>query len=241
MSEKIKRAGEGSGLEKKQEIVESENRELKARIKRLEEIIRWQESRIQELEKEVMTDHLTGLKTRRYFEEELSKIIATVESGQGIKERRKRDIGFDTFSILFCDIDNFKRINDTYGHKIGDEILRDIAQMVQSRIRDLDIACRFGGEEIVIALLGAEEEAAVKKAEEIRRVVEEESRNKYQASYPDLRTSLSIGVAAFRPGLDLGEIIKRADQAMYAAKESGKNRVLSYQEKEEDNPSAGDQ
>lgn len=244
MSEEIKGIEERSEPEKREEIAETENRELRQKINQLEEIIRWQESRIRELEKETMTDHLTGLKTRRYFEHELLKIITTIESEQnrGTRERRKGSIGFDTFSILFCDIDNFKRINDTYGHKIGDEILRDISQIIQSGIRDLDIACRFGGEEIVVAFLGAEEEAAMKKAEELRRLVEEEIRNKYQTNYPDLRASLSIGVAVFQPGLDFEEIIQRADQAMYAAKESGKNRVMSYQEnKEEDNPSAGNQ
>ena len=222
--------------------LEKANQELRLRINQLEEgvqlkdfRIRELELRIQELEKEVkeaIIDHLTGLRTRRYFEAELDRYIEAINSEQSreMKDRRKEDIGFDVFGLLFCDIDDFKKINDTYGHKAGDEVLKVVSQIIQAQIRDLDIASRWGGEEIVVALLGAEEEAAVQKAEEIRHLVEEESARRF-THYPDLKISLSIGTASFYSGLTLEEVIRRADSAMYEAKKGGKNRVESYQEK----------
>lgn len=228
--------------ENRESQLEKENQELRLKINQLEESMRLKDLlikelglQIQELEKETIVDHLTGLKTRRYFEVELGRYIEAINSEQDreSQERRKGGIGFDTFGLLFCDIDDFKKINDTYGHKAGDEVLRVVSQIIQSRIRDLDVASRWGGEEIVVALLGAEEEAATKKAEEIRRLVEEEGKRRL-THYPDLEVSLSIGVTAFHPGLSFEEAVGRADSAMYKAKEAGKNRVESYREESQE-------
>jgi len=133
-------------------------------------------------------------------------------------------------ACFFVILTILKKINDTYGHKAGDEVLKVVSQIIQSQIRDLDVASRWGGEEIVVALLGAEEEATIKKAEEIRHLVEEEGARCF-THYPDLKISLSIGTASFYYGLTLEEVIRRADRAMYKAKKDGKNRVDSYQEK----------
>ena len=224
---------------------EKESQELLLRINQLEESAKSKDSRIKELEskvqeleekaKEVMIDHLTGLKTRRYFEVELGRYIETINNEQEreAKERRKEGIGFDVLGLLFCDIDNFKKINDTYGHKTGDEVLKVVSQIIQSRIRDLDVASRWGGEEITVALLGIEKEETIKKAEEIIRLVKEEGK-KHFAHCPDIKISLSIGTASFCPGLTLEEFVRRADSAMYEAKKAGKDQVKSYQEENQE-------
>lgn len=231
--------------ESKDNELEKEIQELRLRINQLEESARLKDSRIKELEsqvqelekeaREAIIDYLTGLKTRRYFEVELGRYIEAINNEQSreVKERRKKGVGFDVLGLLFCDIDDFKKINDTYGHKAGDEVLKVISQIIQSRIRDLDVASRWGGEEIIVALLGAGKEATIKKAEEIRRLVKEESK-KHLAHYPDLEISLSVGAASFYPGLTLEEVVRRADSAMYEAKKAGKDQVKSYQEENQE-------
>lgn len=224
--------------ESREDRLEKENQELRLRINQFEESGRLKdlrigklESQVQELKKTAMIDSLTGLYNRRYSEKELGKYIKAINSEhrRELPERRKRKVGFNAFGLLFCDIDNFKNINDAYGHQAGDKVLKVVARIIQSRIRDFDIAARWSGDEIMVVLLGAEAESAARKAEEICRSIEEESQKRL-AHYPDLKVSLSIGVAAFRPGLSPKEIVRRADSAMYRAKKAGRNRVESYQE-----------
>ncbi|WP_163329482.1 diguanylate cyclase [Desulfurobacterium thermolithotrophum] len=123
------------------------------------------------------------------------------------------------FSILMIDIDDFKKINDTYGHLLGDKVLKKVAEIIKKELRKSDIPIRYGGEEFLIILPHTDLEAAKKVADRIRRAVEE-------AEIDGIKTSVSIGVADNSLSRKLEDIIKKADQALYTAKRMGKNKVV---------------
>lgn len=175
-----------------------------------------------ELEKNAISDPLTGIYNRRYFEEEAEKIISAINK----PEQEERKEGYEHFSILFTDIDNFKNINDTLGHNVGDVVLKEVSKIINANVRDSDTVVRWGGEEFVVGLPGADEKEASIVAEKIRKAVEE-----YKSR---AKITLSIGVACYNSDLDLGEFIKNADLAMYRAKKTGKNRVVKFSEISQD-------
>jgi len=177
--------------------------------------------KIKTLEKDLIHDDLTGLKTRAFFVEELDENLSEIFSKN--KHGRKEGFGFTKISILFIDLDNFKKVNDTYGHDIGDEVLKKVANILKESVRETDIAARYGGEEFAISFLGADEEDSYIKAEKIRKTIEKTIFN----DYPDLKISASIGVATIDHS-SRADIIKFADEAMYKAKNSGKNKVVKY-------------
>jgi len=144
-------------------------------------------------------DGLTGLYVRKYFNKKLNHMIS-----------------LHKVSIIFCDIDNFKQLNDTKGHQIADEVLRQVASIIKEEVAPYGIAGRYGGEE----LLGGIDIDKVKPehvAENIRRRIEQES-----------TVSVSIGFSTSKEGSNLQEMIKQSDKAMYHSKLTGKNKVTSY-------------
>jgi diguanylate cyclase (GGDEF)-like protein len=170
-----------------------------------------------------LTDYLTGLFNKRYFQ---TRIVEEVT-------RAKRS-SYD-LSLIFCDIDYFKRINDRFGHHIGDEVLRTIAQILSggieefniiSRLRKSDIIARYGGEEFVIILPETGKGGAIVAAERLRKEIEN---NTFTLDGEDTHITMSFGVAELSP-TDTAhtEIIKNADYAMYKAKNFGRNRVVAY-------------
>lgn len=178
--------------------------------------IRGLEENIAELNVDLMHDSRTGLKSRPYLEERLEDIISSFKN----PENKERKEGFKNLSLLFCDIDNFKKINDTLGHLIGDEVLKKVSEIINENVRAVDIVCRWGGDEIVVALLGANEEEAATIAEKIRLAVEKESK--------DTGVTMSIGAVSYEEGLNMESLAERADKAMYWAKKEGKNKVITY-------------
>jgi diguanylate cyclase (GGDEF)-like protein len=191
------------------------NDALQARIKELE-------TQIKELETDLIHDHLTGLKTRAFFEEETKVYIDAIQSVS--KHKRREQFGFSHLSVLFIDIDYFKKINDTFGHAVGDAVLKTVAKTIEGSVREGDTAARWGGEEMVVSLLGANESDACEKAEQIRRAV-------LELSFPEhegLTVTVSIGVATAEKGIGFEEMVRRADEALYNAKESGRNAVCTY-------------
>lgn len=216
----------------KQEEVSGENTEnLKKQLAEKERKIRELKELVEKLKSDLIHDPLTGLKTRRYFIEEIKGNISAIAEC----ESEKRKEGFSHISLLFCDIDYFKKINDTYGHNFGDEILKDVSRILKEKVRSVDIVCRWGGEEMAIGLMGADEKDALEKADELRTAVEEEIIQKYGSDpkRSGLRVSLSIGVAGSEPGLDFEQLIERGDQAMYLAKKDGRNCVRAFSQFEE--------
>jgi diguanylate cyclase (GGDEF)-like protein len=159
------------------------------------------------LMEQAITDPLTGAFNRRYMEARLEQALETAR-------RRAAPV-----SLLIADVDHFKRVNDTHGHKAGDAVLRGLAALIRGRARAVDLLFRMGGEEFVLLLPDTPEHAAAIVADELRSAVE-------QARLLDRQAiSVSIGVGAARPEDDVESWIKAADAALYAAKEAGRNRV----------------
>lgn len=180
------------------------------------------ETRVHDLERDLIHDPLMGIKTRAFFEEELGVYLASLATSDHGK--RKEWFGFRNISIIFFDIDYFKNVNDTYGHAVGDIVLQKVAQTIQSNLRTGDTLARWGGEEMIASLLGASEEDALAKAEEIREKVG-------ALTFPEvsgLHITISSGVVSSEKNLSLPELIKHADQALYSAKNSGRNKVVAY-------------
>jgi diguanylate cyclase (GGDEF)-like protein len=123
------------------------------------------------------------------------------------------------FSLLMVDIDKFKNINDTYGHMVGDEVLKKLAKILVKNIRKTDIASRWGGEEFLILLSETNLEQAIEVAEKIRKTIEKESFPK------DIRITVSIGVDSVENHEHIKDLLILVDEKLYKAKESGRNRV----------------
>ncbi len=169
---------------------------------------------------EALTDPLTGLANRRALDERLRLELE--------RARRSRQ----PVSVLMVDIDHFKRINDRHGHAAGDAVLSRLATILRQEIRSIDLAARYGGEEFVVLLPATPAPAAYAVAERIRRAVAREA-----FALPGgqmLRVQASIGIASF-PDDDPegGHLLERADEALYAAKGAGRNRVIAYGDLEE--------
>jgi diguanylate cyclase (GGDEF)-like protein len=166
-------------------------------------------------------DELTKVYNRRGFLENANKIFRAVVYRKKELERR---IGYRIpLSIIFLDIDNFKKINDTYGHKIGDKVLEKVAKAIKERLRESDVIGRLGGEEFVIALIGCDLNSAQKIAEDLRLRIE---KIKIKTHKGILSITASLGVTSYQDEKNLQELIDKADKAMYQAKKSGKNRVV---------------
>ncbi len=160
-------------------------------------------------------DHLTNLYNRLYLEEE------------GVREIERAKRYNYPISLIIFDLDNFKRVNDEYGHLAGDEVLIKFAQIVSSNIRKTDIPARFGGEEFVVLLPNTDSQSAWKIAERIRETFEREL---FEFGKNTFKITVSAGVATCKPEDDcsLECLLAMADSALYEAKRDGKNRVKVY-------------
>ena len=165
-----------------------------------------------ELREQATRDPLTNLFNRRYMQEILDHELASAQRLQCAT------------AVLMMDIDHFKRLNDTYGHKAGDLMLQALGGLLQEDTRASDVACRYGGEEFVVIMPGATMEAAHCRAERLRSQFEELRLN---FSGTPLQATVSVGVAVFPVHGDTGDaLLHAADQALYAAKAGGRNRVV---------------
>jgi two-component system cell cycle response regulator len=162
-----------------------------------------------------VTDQMTGLFNRRYLSGHLEPLV----------QRAAR--GGETVSLIVADIDYFKRINDTYGHDVGDEVIKEFAARLATNFRPVDIACRYGGEEFVVVMPGTRGDYACLVAERLRRHVAG-SPFPIRGGADRIEVTVSIGVAVSEGGPDTAErLLKRADEALYKAKQSGRNRVMA--------------
>lgn len=158
---------------------------------------------------ESLADPLTGLGNRRSFDQSIMKEIARARRGDG------------ALSLVMCDLDFFKQVNDTHGHDVGDAVLRSFAKLIASTIRSFDIAARFGGEEFTILMPGADMMQAMAIAERIRSALEHSNWD-----IPAKRITASFGVATLSSSDSPDSLLKKADLAMYRAKATGRNRVV---------------
>jgi diguanylate cyclase (GGDEF)-like protein len=181
------------------EKLETSNRELESANSTLREI--------------TLRDGLTGLYNHRYLQEAIKTEVKR-------SQRHGR-----VFSILFCDIDHFKRYNDEHGHLMGDEVLRKFSDLLSNRLRQTDIACRYGGEEFVIMLPETNKESAVVLANSVRKLVSEHNFME-DSGTPGARVTVSIGVSSFpEDGERADDLLNCADKALYHAKRNGRNLV----------------
>ncbi|MEL6937668.1 MAG: diguanylate cyclase [Cyanobacteria bacterium J06598_1] len=180
---------------------------------KLEQIQRLQS----QLKEQAIRDGLTGLFNRRYFEETIPA------------ERTKAERAGTSLCIVLMDIDHFKKVNDTYGHIAGDEALRAFSGLVHKHIRGSDIACRYGGEEFILAMPDMPLTEAYQRAENIRRAVKEMVINCDGVTF---QVTVSMGLGAFPdfPGSQK-ELLTRVDQALYVAKANGRDRIEVANEK----------
>ncbi|WP_415912000.1 diguanylate cyclase [Neptuniibacter sp. QD37_11] len=160
-----------------------------------------------------ITDSLTGLHNSRHFYDQMENALETA---------RRYHHGF---TLCFFDLDDFKKLNDTHGHLMGDKVLETFGALVRSSLRTLDSGYRYGGEEFAILLPSTDVDGAETVAERVR-----ESLQNYQFILPDgetIRCSVSIGVTAYTVGDSVQSLMQRADNALYKAKEQGKNCIVT--------------
>jgi diguanylate cyclase (GGDEF)-like protein len=161
------------------------------------------------VEQQALVDSLTGLANRRACSDALQAEAA-----------RARRFG-TPLSVVLADLDGFKEVNDVHGHAVGDEVLQTFADVLRRTVRDSDVAGRWGGEEFLLLLPGADADGAVQLAERVRAALPA----RRIADAEGLRVTASFGVAEHRPGSDAEHLLAAADEALYRAKRSGKDRV----------------
>jgi two-component system, cell cycle response regulator len=168
------------------------------------------------MEEMATTDGLTGLVNHRTFQERFAEMLARAERTGGKQ------------ALLLTDIDHFKKVNDTYGHPIGDVVLKGVAQVVRDCVRKIDLAARYGGEEFAVILEGTDLAGARMLAERIRAEVQKQV---FASDKGNFGCTLSLGIAVYPDdGKDGKTIIANADQALYHAKHNGRNRAVAWPE-----------
>jgi two-component system cell cycle response regulator len=162
-----------------------------------------------------ITDQLTGLHNRRYMSRHLDNLVAGAQ-------KNGKPIAF-----VIMDIDYFKAVNDTYGHDIGDEVLKEFASRIAANVRGIDLACRYGGEEFVVVMPDTDVDFAYSVSERLRHSIETTPFRISRAPNA-LNLTISIGIAGLEGAHDSADaLLHRADQALYSAKKTGRNKVVA--------------
>ncbi len=191
--------------------LKSQNEFFKGKIKIQARKIKELEDELDETKKEANLDHLTGLLNRRAFEEAVNGLIKKYKTAK------------IPFSFIFIDIDFFKEINDTYGHTIGDETLRDVAETLRKYLRNEDIIGRYGGEEFGVVLPNIKLDTALKIAERLKNAIKNKT---IKIDGHNIKITASFGVIEIDNSVNsIDELIKKADLALYAAKKDGRDKI----------------
>jgi diguanylate cyclase (GGDEF)-like protein len=170
---------------------------------------------LDEAETEAETDRLTGLANRRRLDQFLDALVAVYP------EDKK------PFSLIMMDIDNFKHYNDTYGHQMGDAVLKSVAALMVKKVRRGDLAARFGGEEFIVVLPDCGKLRALEVAETLRETIEA-AVFPHQEKQPESNVTTTLGVATFPDdAAELDTLLKKADDCLYEGKRKGKNIVVA--------------
>jgi diguanylate cyclase (GGDEF)-like protein/PAS domain S-box-containing protein len=175
--------------------------------------------RADELEEAAFRDPLTGVGNRRYLELKLASYL-------GEFKQHGLNLG-----LLFIDIDNFKAVNDTYGHAVGDQLLKVVADTLRHNVRSFDLVTRLGGEEFIVVLLNLNEEQLQAIAQKLLMLV---ANSQVETGKDQLRVTISVGATLAQQDDTIETLIDRADQLMYRSKVTGKNRVTFLADKETD-------
>jgi diguanylate cyclase len=187
---------------------------LEARLKLSKMEISNLQLSLEAIRAESFTDPLTGLGNRKYFDRSIETAVANANATG------------EPLSLLMFDIDHFKSFNDSYGHLTGDQVLRLVGMSLKQSIKGQDITARYGGEEFAVILPNTALRQALTVADHIRRAVMAKELKKKSTGEILGRVTLSVGVAMLRPGEDTDSVIERADACLYAAKRTGRNRVI---------------
>ena len=202
-------------LIKETQSMAKRNYNLETRLGRIATEVTELRENLQAVQREALTDALTGIPNRKSFDTRLLEAAR-----EAVNEN-------EALSLLLCDIDHFKRFNDTYGHQIGDQVLRLVARTLSDSVKGRDTPARFGGEEFAIILPHTNLDQAATVADQIRkgimrrRFVGKDTRDDYGG------VTLSFGVAQYRGNEDLADLVGRADAALYHAKHEGRNCVAT--------------
>jgi diguanylate cyclase len=184
------------------------NNELQSRLEKAEKQLVVQAAEIKAHESEARTDSLTGLSNRRAFDDELKRRL---------NEWQRKNT---PCTLVLLDIDFFKKFNDTHGHQVGDEVLKQVAKVLGAQSREMDIPCRYGGEEFGVILPATDAKIACIVAERIRAAVEASIT---VCDGKKLKVTCSLGLSDFVPDDDVARLIRRADDSLYVSKKAGRN------------------
>jgi len=177
---------------------------------------------LKQAEEQSNTDGLTGLANRRSLDVFLrSAQITAMEKGEPL-------------SVFLIDIDHFKKFNDSFGHQVGDQVLRLVAKILQENVRGQDLAARYGGEELFAVLPGADLDVCAGVAERIRRRISDARLTRRATGQEISSVTVSVGVAQFRLGESAEAMIERCDRALYQAKRSGRNQTVTEKDIQRD-------
>ena len=186
--------------------------QMKQQLNSTKQEITGLQDRLEVVSLEAITDPLTGLMNRKGFMTAIEKAVAEFGSSES------------PLSLLILDIDHFKNINDTYGHSVGDKVIKVVADSITKYTRGKDTACRYGGEEYAVLLPETEQKGALIVAEKIRRMIETIKLKKTGSGESLSRMTISVGIASFVSGLNINDFIDKADAALYQSKNSGRNQ-----------------
>jgi diguanylate cyclase len=194
--------------------MEYKTKALETELQKSSEQVTDLRGKLDDVRKESLTDPLTGISNRKAFDSAMETALLALGEGESV-------------SLLMCDIDHFKKFNDTWGHQTGDQVLRLVGSCLSDNVKGRDTAARYGGEEFAVLLRGTGLADASRLANQIRLAVQ--GRKLVKKSTGDIlgTITISIGVAQFAPGDTAESVIRRADTCLYGAKQSGRNMVLN--------------
>jgi diguanylate cyclase len=206
------------GLITATKVMESHNRALEERLTASNAEVNQLKEKLETIQKEALTDPLTGLANRKCFDHALETAIAEATHSK------------QPLCLLMGDVDHFKKFNDTWGHLTGDQVLRLVSKCLKDSVKGRDTAARFGGEEFAVILPGTSIVNGRTVAEQIRHTVENKKIVKKSSGETLGSITLSMGVAVYDPGENSDHLIQRADACLYSAKRAGRNRVITEEE-----------
>lgn len=193
----------------------SHTREVQTKLQKTTDELEFLQQEFERAKEEASVDFLTGVANRKTLKENL-EILAKKAAAEG-----------RPMSLLALDIDHFKKFNDTYGHLVGDEVLKFVAKTMKANVRGKDFIARYGGEEFMVLLPATPLDGAKQVAENIRTFFTKANLKTSATSKALGQITVSIGVAEYRPGEKLDGFVERADKALYHAKNTGRNRVAT--------------
>lgn len=199
---------------KETDAMDAWSKELNDRVNESANEINALRKALEDSKRDALTDSLTGVANRKCFDQEIYVAAQeSVDSGQPL-------------SLVLADLDYFKTFNDTHGHQLGDQVLRLVGKVLYDSVKGKDTAARYGGEEFAIILPDTTSGGATAVAENIRKTVASKRLKKKGSDDAIGAVTMSLGVTSFHSGEDISNFIERADQALYMAKELGRNRVI---------------